>query len=142
MRKLTKYAVGALALAGAAFATAAPADAHVSIGIGFGPGYYGYGPGYGSVCDPDSRWYDPYRCDDYDDYDYYDGPVFIDGIWLNGGFRSRWYGGHREFYYHGGWHGGSGWHGDAFRAAATPTGAGPRDPVPVTDPHHGRRGPR
>ncbi len=72
---------GVLALAGAAFATAAPAEAHVSIGIGIGPGYYGgYGPGYGAVCDPYSRWYDPYRCNDYDDdYDYYDGPVFIDG---------------------------------------------------------------
>src|ERR1700744_5375157 len=95
MKFFKKAALGALMLAGAAAVTAAPARAHVSIGIGFGgPAYYGgyYGPP--SYCDPYSRWYDPYRCDDYDDYGYYDGPVFIDGVWLNGGFRSRWYGGH------------------------------------------------
>jgi len=73
-----------------------PADARVSIGFGFGGygPYYGYGgyPGYyDGYCDPRSRWYDPYRCDDYDDYDYYDGPVFIDGFWFNGPFRSRFF---------------------------------------------------
>ncbi|MEJ1970450.1 MAG: hypothetical protein WDN03_17755 [Rhizomicrobium sp.] len=116
MNIVKKAALGLAMLAGAAVATAAPAAAHVSVGIGFGgygPGYYGgYGPG--PVCDPYSRWYDPYRCDDYDDDGYYNGPVFIDGIWLNGGFRSRYYGGHRQFYYHGGWHGGSGFHGGGF----------------------------
>ena len=96
--------------------TTAPASAaHVSIGIGVG-GYYGYPyypghPGYAPICDPRSRFYDPYRCDY---YDYYDGPVFIDGIWLNGGYRSRYYGGHRQFYYHGGWYAGSGFHANGF----------------------------
>ncbi len=114
MKLLKKAALGALLLAGATALSAAPAAAHVSIGIGIGgPGYYGggYPPAY---CDPYSRWYDPYRCEEFDDYDYYDGPVFIDGLWLNGGFRSRYYGGHRQFYYHGGWHGGSGWHDNSF----------------------------
>ena len=127
MKLFTKAALGALLLAGATALSAAPAEARVSIGIGIGgPGYYGpgyYGPGYGppAYCDPYSRWYDPYRCDDYDDYGYYNGPVFIDGLWLNGGFRSRWYGGHRQFYYHGGWHGGSGWSGGGFRHGGNPS---------------------
>ncbi|MEI9994524.1 MAG: hypothetical protein WDM91_08015 [Rhizomicrobium sp.] len=112
MKLFTKAALGALMLAGAAAFTAAPAEARVTVGIGLGDGYYG--PRVPAYCDPYSRWYDPYRCDDYDNYDAYDGPVFIDGIWLNGGFRSRWYGGHRQFYYHGGWHGGSGWHDGGF----------------------------
>jgi hypothetical protein len=126
MKTITKAVLGALMLTGAAIGTAAPAAAHVSVGIGIGvpgPGYYGpgYGPGYygggggGAYCDPYSRWYDPYRCNDYDDdYGYYNGPVFLDGVWLNGGFRSRWYGGHREFFYHGGWHGGTGFHNNGF----------------------------
>jgi hypothetical protein len=121
MKTFTKAAFGALMLAGAAIGTAAPAAAHVSVGIGigvpgpgYGPGYYGRDYGGPAYCDPYSRWYDPYRCDDYDDDGYYNGPVFIDGIWLNGGFRSRYYGGHREFYYHGGWHGGSGFHQNGF----------------------------
>ncbi len=123
MKGFSKAVLGALLLAGATTLSAAPAAAHVSIGIGIGGyggygGYYGqryYGPPYYAYCDPDSRWYDPYRCNEYDDYDYYNGPVFIDGFWLNGGFRSRFRGGHREFFYHDGWHGGSGFHGDAFR---------------------------
>ena len=115
MKLLAKAALGALVLAGATAMTAVPADAHVSIGIGFGyPGYY-YGPSaypYNAYCDPRSRWYDPYRCDEYDGYgyDYYDGPVFIDGFWFDGPFRSRFFHGHREFFAHGGWHGGTGWH--------------------------------
>jgi len=114
MKVFKKAALAAVLLAGAAAFTAAPAEARVTVGIGIGvPGAY-YGPGYypPAYCDPYSRWYDPYRCQDYDDYDYYNGPVFIDGIWLNGGFRSRFYDGHRQFYYRGGWHGGSGWRGD------------------------------
>src|SRR5690348_4554537 len=114
MNIIKKAALGLAMLAGATALTTAPADARVTVGIGIGvPGYYGgYAPP--AVCDPYSRWYDPYRCDGYDDYDYYNGPVFIDGIWLNGGYRSRWYGGHREFYYHDGWHGGSGWNHGGF----------------------------
>jgi hypothetical protein len=117
MKVFKKAALAALLLAGATALTAAPAEARVSVGIGIGVpgGYYGpgYGPGYGppAYCDPYSRFYDPYRCEGYDNYDYYNGPVFIDGVWLNGGFRSRFFGGHRQFFYHGGWHGGTGWHG-------------------------------
>jgi hypothetical protein len=119
MKMFSKAALGALLLAGATALTAAPAAAHVSIGIGFGGygGYYGpgyYGPPYYAYCDPDSRWFDPYRCDEYDGYDYYNGPVFIDGFWFNGPFRSRFHGGHREFFVHNGWHGGTGFHVDAF----------------------------
>jgi hypothetical protein len=124
MKLLTKAALGALMLAGATALTAAPAEAHVSIGIGIGGGYY---PGYDgppAYCDRYSRFYNPYRCDAYDDYDYYDGPVFIDGVWLNDSFRSRWYGGHRQFFYHGGWHGGSGWHSGGFRHGGGHGGGG------------------
>ncbi len=129
MKFLTKAALGALMLAGAATTTAAPAEARVSIGvaIGGGGGYYDSGYyGRSAYCDRYSRWYDPYRCDDrYDgDYDYYDGPVFIDGIWLNGGYRSRYFGGHRQFFYHGGWHGGSGFHDGGFRHGGGSFGGG------------------
>ncbi len=123
MKFLTKAALGALMLAGAATLTAAPAEARVSVGVEFGggDGYYGR-PAF---CDPYSRYYDRYRCDQYyGDDDYYDGPVFIDGIWLNDSFRSRYYGGHRQFYYHGGWHGGSGFHGGGFHHGGGGGGGG------------------
>ena len=120
MKLLAKAALGALMLAGATAMTAAPAAAHVSIGIGIGGygGYGGYGPGYyggyyNAFCDPRSRWYDPYRCDDYGD-DYYNGPVFIDGFWFNQPFRSRFHDGRREFFFHNSWRGGSGFHTDGF----------------------------
>src|SRR5258706_15026553 len=138
MKLLAKTALGALMLAGATALSAAPADARVSIGFGFGgygPSYgyrYGYGyPGYYAYCDPRSRWYDPYRCDDYDDYDYYDGPVFIDGFWFDGGFRSRFFHGHREFFHNGGWHSGTGFHDGGFRHGGSVTGR---------PPGHGRLG--
>jgi len=123
MKILAKAALGALMLAGATAMTAAPAAAHVSIGIGIGGygGYGGYGSGYNggyynAFCDPRSRWYDPYRCDDYDnDNDYYNGPVFIDGFWFNQPFRSRFHDGRREFFFHNSWRGGSGFHDDGFR---------------------------
>ncbi len=124
MKFLTKAALGALMLAGATAISTAPAAARVTVGIGIGGGgYYDrgyYDGGRPAVCDRYSRWYDPYRCDEYrdsyydDNYDYYNGPVFIDGLWLNDSFRSRWYGGHREFFYRGGWHGGTGFHGGGF----------------------------
>lgn len=125
MKLFTKAALGALLLAGAAAFTAVPAEARVTVGIGIGGGGY-YGPGGypPAYCDPYSRWYDPYRCEDYDDYDYYNGPVFLDGVWLNGGFRSRDFGGHRQFYYHGGWHGGSGFHGGGFQHGGGGHGGG------------------
>ena len=124
MTRLRKVALGSVALL-AAFAASAPAQARVSIGIGLGyPGYYGppyygppyYGPPYygRAVCDPYSRWYDPYRCDGY--YaGYYDGPVFIDGVWIDEPLRWRISGGHREFFWRGGWRAGSGWRSGGFR---------------------------
>src|SRR5689334_9542091 len=106
MKKLALAALGALMMAGTTTATTTPADARVVVGIGFGgPGYFG--PDYypSRVCDPYSRWYDPYRCDEdryYDDY-YYD-PIFFGGYWYRGPFRYRYWGGHREFFVNGGWH--------------------------------------
>ena len=119
MKRIAKIALGALLLAGATAVTTAPADAHVSFGISVGvPGYYGPPPGYygrpDPYCDPYSSYYDPYDCDDYGPPGTWDEPVFYDGIWFNGPLRWRWYGGHRQFYYHGGWHGGSGWHDNSF----------------------------
>ena len=116
MKLLAKAALSALMLAGAATLTAAPAEARVSVGLEFGGGGYGGRPAF---CNPYSRYFDRYRCDAYyndynDDYDYYNGPVFIDGIWLNDSFRSRYYGGHRQFYYGGSWRGGSGFHDGGF----------------------------
>ncbi len=73
-----------------------------------GPGYGYYGPPRAAaICNPYSRYYDPYECDDYygDYYDYYDGPpIFFGGTWYDGPLQSRYYGGHREFYVNGGWH--------------------------------------
>jgi hypothetical protein len=119
MKLFAKAALGALMLAGATALGATPAAAHVSVGFGFGFGgygpYYGYPGYYDASCDPRSRWYDPYRCDYYDDYDDYYGPVFIDGFWFDGGFRSRFFHGHREFFHNGGWHSGTGFHNDGFR---------------------------
>src|ERR1700687_3164634 len=106
MKLFAKAALGAVMLAGATALTAVPPDARASGGFGFGGcgPYSGYGyPGYyDASCDPRSRWYDPYRCDYYDDYDNYYGPVFIDGFWFDGGFRSRFFRGHREFFHNGG----------------------------------------
>src|ERR1700712_662373 len=111
MKFLTKAALGALLLAGSTALTVAPAAARVTVGVEFGGGGY-RAPAY---CDRYTRRYDPYRWARYEsDYHYSNGPVFIDGLWVNDGFRSRWSGGRREFYYHGGWHGGSGFHGGGF----------------------------
>jgi hypothetical protein len=115
MKLFANAAISALMVVGALALPTAAVVAHVSIGIGVG-GYYGYPfrpgyPGYVDICDPRSRFYDPYRCDY---YDYYDGPLFIDGNWLNGGYRSRYYGGQRQFLYHGGWHEGSRFQGSGF----------------------------
>jgi hypothetical protein len=128
MKFFSKAALGALVLAGATALTAVPADARFSVGFGFGGygPYYGYGgyPGYYAYCDPRSRWFDPYRCDYYDDYDYYNGPVFIDGFWFDGGFRSRFFHGHREFFHNGGWHSGTGFHDGGFRHGGGGTWSG------------------
>ena len=84
-----KGVAAALVLAGSAFLASEPAQARVSFGIHIGPGGYPgpyYRGGYDPACDPYSRWYNPYRCDDdwyYDDY--YNGGIFIDGIWFDSG---------------------------------------------------------
>ena len=100
-----KGAIAALALAGSAFVATEPAQARVSIGIGIGGPGYGPGYGYDPACDRYSRWYNPYRCDAryYDDDDYYDGPIFIDGLWYDGHWRSRWHNHRREFFYRNHW---------------------------------------
>ena len=99
MKILAKAAFGALILTGAVAASVAPANAHVSIGIGV-PGPYG-SPFYGPPCA--YQGYSPY-CD----YGYYDGPVFIDGIWLpRGHYSHRFWGGHHQFLYNGSWQNGA-----------------------------------
>ncbi len=101
MKKLAMAALGALMMAGGTVAATSPAEARVTIGIGFGGG--GHYPA--RFCDPYSRYYDPYRCDEdryYSDY-YYD-PIFFDGGWYRGPFRYRNWHGHREFFVGGGWH--------------------------------------
>jgi len=118
MKTLAKFALAAALLSGAMFALSAPAAARVFVGIGVGD--YA-GPAYDyddAYCDPDSRWYDPYRCAQ---YDYWYDPIFIDGVWVHGPFRFRWENGHRVFWYRHGWrsfdgghdphdHGGHDWH--------------------------------
>ncbi len=104
MKTIAKTILGTVMLAGAAIAVAAPASAGfaVGVGVGYGPGYYG-----AAVCNPYSRYYNPYACDD----EYYVGPpLYIDGFWYDRPMRSRWYGGHREFWVHNGWR-----HGDFYR---------------------------
>ncbi len=69
-----------------------------------------YGSPYGA--DPydqagnDGGYCDPYYgCpDDYYDLPVYDGEIYWDGGWYNGPFFYRDFGGHRQFWVHGGWH--------------------------------------
>jgi hypothetical protein len=116
MKRLGKYTLAALMLAGSTLgvtlATTAPANAHVSVGIGIGipgPGYYrggyyggGYGGGYygggydNSPCaSPRFRYYHPDYCG-YPSYygsSYY-GPGIVDGFWFTDSFGNRsWRGG-------------------------------------------------
>jgi hypothetical protein len=67
MRRLGKIALGGVMLAATA-AIASPASAQIHFGIGVGPGYYSPPPR--AVCDPYSRWYNPYSCRDYYGYRY------------------------------------------------------------------------
>lgn len=122
MKIIAKATLGALMLAGTAFAVSAPASAGFSIGIGVGPGYYG--PAYygRSVCDPRSRYFNPYYCDDYDYY--YGPPLFIGGYWYDRPLRSRWYGGHREFWVHDRWYRHDGWRGGRFERGRGDWGRG------------------
>jgi hypothetical protein len=108
MKSFKKFALGALLLAGSAIGVSAPANAGVHVGIGIGiPGPAYYGPAY--TCDPYYDYYDEYGCGAY-----YTGPVFIDGVWFNGPLRWRNWGGGRQFWWHGGWHTGTGWHNSGF----------------------------
>jgi hypothetical protein len=109
MKLFTKFAVGAALLAGAATIAAAPASAQP----------YGYYPPRAVVCDPYSRFYDPFYCTApyYGPAYGFGGPSlsFSFGSGFRGGFRDR-----DDFRRgndgHGGgnnWHGGSGnnWNG-------------------------------
>jgi hypothetical protein len=90
MKRFTKLIAGAALIAGAVtIATAAPASAQP----------YGYAP-RAVVCDPYSRFYDPFVCRTryYDSYSY-GGPV------ISFGFGGGWRGGH-DFHGGGGFHGG------------------------------------
>ena len=105
MNTIVKTIFGTVLLAGSALAFAAPASAGFAIGVGYGPGYYP--PVRVAVCDPYSRYYNPYACDD----EYYVGPpLYVDGYWYDQPMRSRFYGGRREF-----WVGNSWRHGDFYR---------------------------
>ena len=87
--------------------------------------YYGgggyYGGGYGTNCNPRSRWYNPYRCGDqyegygagYYDEPYYGGGYFAPSIYLGGfgGGYGRGYGGGHGRGYGGGGYGGGGYGG-------------------------------
>jgi hypothetical protein len=119
MNAIARLALGALMSSGVAIGLTAPADARVFVGIGVGGGGGYYGPpsdpyDYNDAyCDPDSRWYDPYRCPA---YDYWYDPIYIDGAWVHGPFRWRWEDGHRVFWYRHDWrtfdggHAGGEWH--------------------------------
>src|SRR5438128_2119634 len=91
MKQFAKIALAALMLTGATTAIAtAPAQAQVGIGYGY------YGGGYGGgVCDPRSRWYNPYRCDD--------SGYYGDGYYGYGGYG---YGGPSLYLGFGGGYGG------------------------------------
>ncbi|HWA04490.1 MAG TPA: hypothetical protein VG819_13295 [Rhizomicrobium sp.] len=108
MKSLKNLALGALMLAGTAVGVSAPANAGVHVGIGIGiPGPVYYGPAY--ACDPYYDYYDPYGCGAY-----YTGPVFIDGVWVREPLRWRWWHGHRQFWWRGGWRAGTHWRSGGF----------------------------
>jgi hypothetical protein len=120
MKSLFKTLVAGAVMTGAALVASAPADAGVHIGIGIGlpavgvrvggPAYY-YGPGY----------YPPGPCDAYNSYyegdcgyATYNGPIYLDGAYVNGPHYYRWYNGAPTFWYRGGWHNWDGWRGAHF----------------------------
>ncbi len=115
MKSIIRIAVIAVALSAAGLFAAAPADAGIGITIGVPgvgihigapgprigvPAYY-YGPGY----------YPPGPCDGYDyyydgdcGYAYYNGRIFVNGVWVDGPHYYRWYNGAPLFWYRGGWY--------------------------------------
>ena len=80
MKRFSKFAIGAALLAGAATIAAAPASAQVRFGIGVAP-YAAPAP----VCDPYSRFYDPYYCG----APYY-GPAYAPVLSFGFGGRGGW----------------------------------------------------
>jgi len=109
MNTIAKTVFGSVMLVGSAVAFAAPALADFSIGVGYGRDNYRPARGYygAAVCDPYSRYYNPYACDD----EYYVGPpLYIDGDWYDRPMRSRFYSGRREFWANNSWH-----HGNFYR---------------------------
>src|SRR6201996_5793177 len=122
MKSRMKLALAAgAAIVGGLIATA-PANAqvqlgvrlpgvHVGVGVGVpAPAYY-YGPGYypPGPCDAYDRYYDG-DCG----YAVYDGPIYLDGAYVNGPHYYRWYNGAPTFWYRGGWHTWDGWRGAHF----------------------------
>lgn len=105
MKLVAVAAVLALGAVGSLTIGTASADARVSIGIGIGaPAPYPYAPFYGPYC--------PYwDASPYCDYGYYSGPVYMDGYWLYGRYRHRYWNGHHQFWYHGAWRDGGWGHG-------------------------------
>jgi len=102
MRTFAKVAFGALMLGAASIAGAAPAAAHTSVGISFGFGDRGYEDpcAYYDYYDVPPPWGLP---PGYCGYRVYYDPVFWGGSWYRGPIYYRWYGGHRQFWLHGGW---------------------------------------
>lgn len=106
MRAYFKSMIAGAAVAVAALGVSAPAEAGVHVGISVGvPSYY-YGPGF----------YPPGPCDAYDSYydsdcgySVYDGPIYLNGVYVGGRHYYRWYNGQPVFWYRGGWHNWYGW---------------------------------
>ena len=131
MRNSFKMAIAAFGVTGALAAVPAGAQPYDPRNDqGYNQGYapdQGYGPdnGYGQNYGPDNGYgqnYGPYdgydqeavNCDpyygcpdDYYDLPVYYGDVYYDGGWSTGPFFYRDYGGSRQFWVHGGWHGGN-----------------------------------
>src|ERR1700722_20200650 len=104
MKRFAKYVLSGALIAGAATIAALPASAAVRIGVGIAP----YAAGPGPVCDPYSRFYDPYYCG----APYY-GPGYYGGPGIGFGFCGGWHGGHGfpgGGGFHGGGHAGGGGH--------------------------------
>lgn len=120
MRSMIKAAIIAFGAIGALAGTASAQpyeDPYYGGDPAYGPPPADYGAPYDDAyADPYAQsYYDPaygycdpyYGCpDDYYDLPLYYGSVFYDGAWLNGPFYWRDYGGHRQFWTHGGWHDG------------------------------------
>ena len=112
MRNILKAAVIAFGAAGAlaalpagaqpfddSYGAYAPYDDQAQCDPYYGCPQQAYGDTYGGYCDP------YYGCpDDYYDLPVYYGDVYWDGGWYDGPFFYRDYGGHRQFWLHGGWH--------------------------------------